>query len=339
MEQQEKCILCGGSELETVFRDKDRLLPVNPGEFRFVKCRNCALACTLPYASSGDVARYYPDDYYLEGGWRVPHYGAFVSLVSEYQSRLLWRRIVGVSNAPAVRAFDILFRVISLPLYKIRNRCFPFKEKAGKLLDIGCGTGKGLAEQKALGWETYGVELGEKASAYARGVLKLDIRVGRMQDASFPDDHFDVISMHHVLEHLTDPIQELERARRILKPGGIFVVTVPDLDAPERMIFGKRWGAYDLPRHRFHFTGDVLKKFLKRTGFVARETDAVINISNMILALRYLMEDIGSPRAVRGFFSVDNKMLHILLFPLAAILKMSGHGGEITVYAMKDGDK
>jgi 2-polyprenyl-3-methyl-5-hydroxy-6-metoxy-1,4-benzoquinol methylase len=336
---KEKCILCGSSDLEVIFRDKDRLLPVNPGEFRLVKCRNCGLACTLPYADPEDVARYYPDDYYLEGGWTVPHYGTFVSAICERQSRILWRRITGSANTPAGSVFDMLFMLFTLPFYRIRNRCFPYKDRAGKLLDIGCGAGRGLAEQKALGWETYGVELGEKASAYARGQLKLDIRVGRVEDASFHDDHFDVISMHHVLEHLLDPAAQIERARRMLKPGGILVISVPDLDAPERVIFGKRWGAYDLPRHRFHFTVGVLKDLLERTGFTARKTAAVMNISNMILALRYLAEDAGAPSFIKRFFRVDNKALRVLLFPLAAALRITGHGGEIMVYAMKDGDK
>ncbi len=93
--------------------------------------------------------------------------------------------------------------------------------KPGRILDVGCGLGyllSGLRE----GWEKYGIEVSRFAAQHAQAWGR--IFVGELHEAQFPDEHFDVVVMHHVIEHMEDPISTILEVRRILKPGGILLL-------------------------------------------------------------------------------------------------------------------
>ncbi len=104
------------------------------------------------------------------------------------------------------------------------------------VLDIGCGPGTitvGLAERVAPG-RVIGIDRepdplsAARALAGEKGVWNLDFAVGDAYALDFPDDHFDVVHAHQVLQHLTDPVAALAEMRRVCRPGG--VVAVRDAD-------------------------------------------------------------------------------------------------------------
>ena len=104
------------------------------------------------------------------------------------------------------------------------------------LLDIGSGPGSITADLADLvtpgrvtAVETTSDVLAvTRAGVAARGVTNVDFRVGDVHDLDLPDDSFDVIHAHQVLQHVADPVQALREMVRVCKPGG--VVAVRDAD-------------------------------------------------------------------------------------------------------------
>jgi ubiquinone/menaquinone biosynthesis C-methylase UbiE len=107
------------------------------------------------------------------------------------------------------------------------------------VLDIGCGPGTitaGLAARVAPG-RVVGIdrEAGplDAAAAVAKtnGLDNLTFRVGDAYSLDFPDDSFDVVHAHQVLQHLTDPVAALTEMRRVCRPGGIVAARDADYAA------------------------------------------------------------------------------------------------------------
>jgi len=105
-----------------------------------------------------------------------------------------------------------------------------------RLLDVGCGPGTitaDLAARVAPGTVTAleaspdALELA-RAEAAARGRANIEFVVGDAHELGFPDDAFDVVHAHQVLQHLADPVRALRELRRVCRPGG--VVAVRDAD-------------------------------------------------------------------------------------------------------------
>ncbi|KAL5535297.1 hypothetical protein ACEPAF_3391 [Sanghuangporus sanghuang] len=97
-----------------------------------------------------------------------------------------------------------------------------------RILDIGCGPGTITADLAALAPQGHIIgiepepEVLDKARSFAaeRGLTNIEFNVGNIFALDFPDDTFDVVHVHQVLQHLADPIQALREMRRVTKPGG-----------------------------------------------------------------------------------------------------------------------
>ena len=98
-----------------------------------------------------------------------------------------------------------------------------------KVLDIGCGSGNYLDLARAAGLETSGMELNAKAAHAAQS--KGHILFEGLLDSDFANQHaasFDMVTLFQVVEHLPDPIGLLRLARKLLRPGGTLMFSVPN---------------------------------------------------------------------------------------------------------------
>jgi 2-polyprenyl-3-methyl-5-hydroxy-6-metoxy-1,4-benzoquinol methylase len=141
----------------------------------------------------------------------------------------------------------------------------------GTLLDVGCGRGLFLHVMRGGGWRAYGTEYDDESAVAARQTYGLDVRTGNLDGAGFPPGFFDVITMSHVLEHLPDPAVSVEQCRRLLRPGGLFVVAVPNLSSLQASVGKRCWFHLDPPHHLFHFTEEGLLALLERARLRVRE--------------------------------------------------------------------
>ena len=140
--------------------------------------------------------------------------------------------------------------------------------KKGKILDVGCATGFLLDQARKQGFEVYGVELSAWAVDYAKNKLQLpNVTQGSLEDAGYPANHFDVVVLKDVIEHLTDPQETLEQIRHILKPDGIICCNTPDIDSLASKILGAKWWGIK-QSHLFYFEKKSLCSLFKTTGYV-----------------------------------------------------------------------
>jgi SAM-dependent methyltransferase len=141
------------------------------------------------------------------------------------------------------------------------------RQPKGRLLDFACGAGYFLEQALARGWDAHGVDLGEwtRVAAEARGVRNL--HVGRLQDLQFPDGYFDVIHAAQVLEHLQRPREDLAEIHRILRPGGLLYIDVPNYRTLPTILGKDDFMLNEPPQHVNYFTPRSLRTLLDSSGF------------------------------------------------------------------------
>lgn len=108
-----------------------------------------------------------------------------------------------------------------------------------RLLDVGSGPGTITAELAAMvsPGETVAVEINEAAADLTRGELArrgvsgVQVVVGDVHALGFPDDSFDVVHAHQVLQHVAEPVQALREMARVTRPGGLVAVRDADYAA------------------------------------------------------------------------------------------------------------
>ena len=138
--------------------------------------------------------------------------------------------------------------------------------QGAKLLDIGCGDGAFL-EAAAQHFEVTGVEISPAMAERARKRLPhATIHTGPSTEAPLPDNTFDVVTQFSVLEHEWRPRKALRMVARVLRPGGVTVIKVPNFASWNRTIRGVEWCGIRLPDHCNYFTPATLAAFLKRAG-------------------------------------------------------------------------
>ncbi len=138
----------------------------------------------------------------------------------------------------------------------------------GKLLESGCATGWFLDEAARQGFDVQGVEISRFASEWGRENLGLRIFTGTLSEARLADEEFDVVVLWDVLEHLTEPLAELNQISRILKSGGYLFVSIPDAGSFWARAMGNKWFGYaKIREHIFYYDRRSIAKVMSRAGF------------------------------------------------------------------------
>lgn len=253
----ELCPWCKSNEFTLYVEARDWRHSI-PGNYNLYSCARCGLIMQIPFPSWEKISTYYPGNY--------------------------------VSFQNTNREEDWFSYTIKRLGYKERISLVNEYTDTGEWMDVGCGTGEFLEYlQHVKKWNLYGVEPIKEAVQIAEERTNLPIINTTFENLSgFEDISFDVITMWEVIEHLYNPISALEKASKLLKPGGILVMSTPNLSALDRLLFGKYWAGYDLPRHLFLFSTLTLENIcnsfkltcVKRTSLGGSFTAFMIGLTS-----------------------------------------------------------
>lgn len=229
-----KCPWCNSENTEQFLQLKDYFLTQE--DFEIYKCKECELMFTFPFPTPSEIGKYYDTENYLSH--------------NEYKKGLF------------AKAYSIVKKFNMK--YKYEKACNGIRR--GKILDIGCGVGDFLAKAKDEGWKIKGIELDLDARNQAEKKLKTIIlppeRISELED-----NYYDVVTMWHVLEHVSDLKEEISQLERLVKPGGRLVIAVPNHQSYDAKHYKDKWGAYEVPRHLYHFSQDAIANIFKDSQF------------------------------------------------------------------------
>jgi 2-polyprenyl-3-methyl-5-hydroxy-6-metoxy-1,4-benzoquinol methylase len=158
----------------------------------------------------------------------------------------------------------------------------------GRLFEIGCSFGFFMDAARSRGWQTTGVEVGEYAAKYAIQTLGLEVTHGTTAAANLPADSFDAVAMWDVLEHLDEPLGEMQLVHSLLKKGGLLVFNTPDVDAYMRRLQGSLWRCFIPPAHIAYFNTKSAERLLERTGFRLLERTFALPRERLLQKLKLL---------------------------------------------------
>jgi len=139
--------------------------------------------------------------------------------------------------------------------------------RQGRLLDVGCATGLFIHEAARYGWQVEGVEINPEATSYARTRFGLTVHQGTLESLNLPAESYDVITFLDVIEHTFSPLATLRKAHQLLRPGGWVILVIPNWDSWDAALFGPYWNGFDVPRHLYVFSREVMVRMLKQAGF------------------------------------------------------------------------
>ncbi len=149
--------------------------------------------------------------------------------------------------------------------------------KDGRLLDVGCSTGKLIYHLRRFGWLVAGCDLNHEAVEIA-AANGLDVKVGNLEDINSPCEYYDAIHMGDVLEHVRKPLKTLQTANRLLKREGLLIIRTPNATSTFALstlwlsrAVGFTWAHSEAPYHLFEFTPRAIDSLVRKTGFEPRK--------------------------------------------------------------------
>jgi predicted SAM-dependent methyltransferase len=189
-------------------------------------------------------------------------------------------------------------------------------------------------------WSVFGVEINQRVAFQAREHYGLEILPVALEEASFAPNSFDAVTMWDVLEHVHDPAATLNEIHRILKPGGVLVVRVPNLDSWDAALFGDYWAGLDAPRHLYVYTPETLSRTLNQSGFHVVEHSAQIGgYVTFALSVRFWMTAHEISPKVGAFVTraLYNPLSRLLSAPIFYIPSLLRKGPLLVTTSIKPG--
>ena len=306
------CNLCQGNRNRQLFLLSDLLLERDDIQVSIVQCQECELIYQNPRPSFDEMGQHYPPEY--------------------------------ESHAPTLKHSNnswLLNRALQYGMDK-RRRFVTRHKNQGRLLDIGCATGHFLRDMEKLGsWDLMGVETSAHAAGIARDQYNLDVFAGTIEEANYPDQFFDVITMWDVVEHLHNPLGSLFEINRILKEDGILVFRVPNGDSWDAKLFGSTWAGLDAPRHLFVFTPKTISMMLHLSKFkILGASCRIGSYPTFVLDVRFWLNKRKMKSEYRQFIVgfLYHPISRILSSPIFFLGSLDLHGPLMTITAIKTND-
>ena len=142
-----------------------------------------------------------------------------------------------------------------------------YGKRGGRLLEIGSGLGH-LVGQLEDSFETFGIDLNHWAVVQSKAVVdKTSLQTASAEMLPFADKTFDVVIIKHIVEHLPHPSKAISEIERVTAPGGILILSTPNLDSLLKPWKGDQWIGYQDPTHISLKPPATWLDWIRRSGF------------------------------------------------------------------------
>ena len=121
------------------------------------------------------------------------------------------------------------------------NHLSDYCQPKSRILDVGSGGGEFVYLLQKVGFDAHGIEPNLGYAQYSQQTYNTNIMIGSAEEVLNREQSWDFITLHHVLEHLADPLATLKLIGHRLAPGGKLFIEVPNIEA-----------RYHGPGRRFH---------------------------------------------------------------------------------------
>jgi len=196
----------------------------------FWRCSTCGLEKQFPLPTLAELENYY-DSSYRDG---------------------MYKAFQDAEEIKQLTASQRLKRILPLA-------------KPGRWLDVGCSTGWFVDVACRAGIDAEGIELSAVAVEAAR---RRSLPVFRSTIEDFRPPHlYDTVTGFDILEHVLDPYEFLKSVRRLLVPGGVICLGVPNQGGLISKVMGRRWYFYIPEEHLHYFNASTMQRLLERAGF------------------------------------------------------------------------
>jgi len=226
------CIVCKSNDYE-ILAEQDRLGLKNS----VVICKECGLVRTNPRMTQQSYKKFYELDY---------------------------RKINEETNEPTNQIFDRLYRS-GKGIYENIQSAIDHSIEKKFVVEIGCACGGNLQYFKEKNNRVYGVDY---TSDYVEFGKKkgLDIEIGTIENLEKITDVPDIVIYNNVLEHILNPIEELEKLRNFLSKDTLLYIDVPSI-LSIHVSYEQNFLYYLTNAHTYHFTKTSLQNVTKKAGF------------------------------------------------------------------------
>ena len=320
MPESPDCLLCGGDAFETELEGVRDLVWRKPGSFRLQRCAACGLVMTRPRPDAAELGAYYEGAYSGTGDAAEAKRKGATSLMV---------RLLGAHRLTAIaRARPLL--------------------PTDRVLDVGCSYGGFLKVLRdRVGCTTSGIDFDTGSIEGALEPERCDYRSGTLVEAGYEAESFSVVTFIECLEHDPEPLASLREAWRVLEPGGLVVVEVPNWQGAWRPVFGRFWLPLLVPQHLVHFDPATLRAALGDAGFELAHLQAMFFPLEGVASLwLWLVDalDIPPPGSAPTWRTPFHVLLFLLLvvplwflveLPSQLFLRLLGRSGHILAVGRK----
>ena len=276
VEAVDACPICGSSKLRFFDVFVDRISGV-AGRYAYWQCRDCDTVFQSPRVIDADLGLLYPEQYIMHAVIDAAPDGTPGAGLRGVRDRIRARIRAVVQGGE-----DRLGGLLAASRF-LRERAFfdfrpdeliPRSPVAGRALDVGCGSGLQMRALRRLGWQVEGLEWDPAAADAASRATGLPVHAGDVH-ALAGIGPYDLILLHHVFEHVHDPVAALRSLRGVLTAGGRIVLVHPNQRSLARRVYGRDWLAWEAPRHLILPPPGSVDRAARRAGLrvvVARTT-------------------------------------------------------------------
>lgn len=224
--------MCGSTSFQSRFSKTG----VDQKKYNLVTCDACNLLQTQPKPTDAELAALYQNQYFHKRTDRG--YDNYLSDSVRNELHRVWN----------LNLEDLGFPGIEKRMFADgRNRC----------LDVGCAAGYFVDFMNRKGWQAEGIEIGEEVARFGIEQLGLKITIADFMNYKF-EQGFDLVTLWASIEHLRSPSRALRSISKMLKPGGILILSTCRRTLITDLL-GPNWRFLNVPEHLFYFTLEQLR--------------------------------------------------------------------------------